>query len=399
MSNYLNPFEDGSSKIHFIDPIETKISKYESNYFKAMNGSLRDKFIAAYLHNNHSNPKDSASPVNGTLFFYKEEAPANPKLIKNLFTHKLVANIKTEKLNDQYFIDRQEKINNNIPRFSPNQISLTLLSDNNDTMDADVWEPTLGENGSIRVIKDEGEFGKNYYSIKVKTNAGKVQRELKEFLAEKFKEGMTLGEFINTPQYKKAKDLSERNARRILQLTADVLEVELELSPEDDTHAIVKDERYALPILATPNVHNVSDILLRKIQNGESKILYYHGLTDGSQAIGGLIQESNPISPVRIYNTPIRNSYSSSFSPYTPINNNYMDNLSKNEINQDLADYINERIGWYNKDKNNPYHPKLLGKYKSIDENVHFVNENILGANKGYTDLKPVIAIIKPPNI
>ena len=400
--NYTNPFSSESSKIHFVDPTSNKLTTHEAKYLKVMNNSLQDGFIAATLHPNHSNPKNSYSPVNGAVFTYEGSAPANPKLFGNFFTHKLVASIKNDrKFTDEYFQKRMDKIKE-IPRTSDDSISLDLLSGNN-VVDGDEWEATLGENGRIRVVLAEGDFGKVFYKIEVQTDAGRAGEELKQFLAQSFEteNPITMGEFYDSAEYKKVKDLSERNARRILHLTATALGVNLVSPPEDDINALVKDERFALPLLATPEVHNRGDHLARLYQNGKSVIVYYHGLTDAKRSKGGLVQESSPISPIRIYMQPssIDKEYSYSFSPHTPINANFMDEIDPNGINEDLADYINNTVTWDGKEKNNPYHPKVLGKYTNFNQKTDYINENMLGINEGYFEYKPVVSYIKSPHI
>jgi len=383
--------------IHENDGLSDEEIKYIHNLHNSE--TVGDKFTKAYIHQNHAAPSNNRNPVKGCCFEFDDDVQAHPRFMNDEFsTHMIGSKIKERAdLNDNYFISKKHKLQNNLSR-DENFIGLHLLSDN--SKDSEAWNPSLGQNGYVQVVKESGRKGRGEYYLFVKSDAGQLGSQLKNYIGDQFQteSPLTLKKFLNSKQYIKARDLSKRNSRRILHIASGLLGVELESGlpgvskeacTQDDHNALIENEHDLVPKMAIPQIANEYNIFSSK----NDKIHYHSYTTPTNQATGKLYHMSDHTDKVRLYNLPsndkIHNDYGSSFSPFTARNNQEVVD------NSDDHSFINDRYLWHNKNHN--FHPKLYNKYKMFDQNTNHINEKLLNVSHGYTDLDPVIAIIPSP--
>jgi hypothetical protein len=433
--NIMNPLDDVTRKVDLTVSGEgilksDALNNKEIQYLNNMNKAIGEDFKGVVIHQNHSVDNDHINePIRGAVYKYGKKTPPHPNIFNGkLFCFTGISEIKYRKdVNDAYFKKRMEVLNT-IPRTSNDvdgeTLSLNIYSGKYE--DSVPWEATLGDDGCVLISSKRGSQGQNVYFIEVESNAGKAAQDLRVMLAKKLhksQDNMTLDDFKTSKEYKFVENLSERNVRRLILLTANLLGVELVKIPVDDIRAVTIDPRIPRPLLAKPDVINESNCLENicnvpinigttlegnygndYVDNEDDKnhLAYYSYVTPTDKARGGLIQKSdylkrrvyllNPNSSIR---SGIENSKGNSFPCFTGINTDFNAN-NPQQINEQVADFINKTITWSQKDKNDPLNPKVLGKYKPFSEETDHINEE-LGANNGHIDLETVISCVPHP--
>ena len=377
------------------------ISESEETYFNKLYHSeiAGNGLKNIYVHQNHKSPKSLDEPVRGIAYEFHPNGTAHFKLFDYNFGGQMIGSqIKnSQNYNDAYFKDRLHDLLHLRRDAGDNSIDLSLLSDT--PKDSRPWLCSLGKNGFAEVRKKTGEKNKHIYYLIVNTDGINVGHGLKQLVhkhcCDEQGKRKTWNDVLRSREYKKARNLSQRNAQRILYIASELLGVELDGNTTDDIHAKLSNENNLVPKLALPTISNEYNYMERqKAPNGDDVVVYHSYTTPTTKAIGGLFHISDHSCNMRLYKTDKNhtNDYGSAFPLYTGLNKS-----SEIKDNPEDHEFINQHITW--NDKNNAYHPMLFKKYKSFeDDDSHRINSELLNANKGYHTLSTVISLIKKPN-
>jgi hypothetical protein len=157
---------------------------------------------------------------------------------------------KREKLSDAFFEAKRGNVNEQIPQYAENPASLNNL-DKVTLNDTDSWDAEIGGHGHfVGVFKTaRGRRDFDYYLIAY-TGVDVATKELYHKVQNKKAGCFTFEELVESAEYRYVRRLADRNARRLIFNTAEVLGVDVRFGSDMD--AYTSDDYESKPKMAAP---------------------------------------------------------------------------------------------------------------------------------------------------
>ena len=205
-------------------------------------------------------------PVKGVVaIFDKNEKIGYNAISPNAYSYTVLCKILNQKqLNDKYFVDRKNLINEAVPQYSSSPVS--LYTKNADNKDIQLWDPELGNSGSyVSIVKrlKKNHRGHDYF-IAVTINNSLALTDFWEKTQDQA-ENMTFGQIPHDMDYIYCTLTTERSAKRIAYQIANKLDLHINYTLDRDSHCLEMDD--VPPMLACPDYEQVNSCIKFVDQN------------------------------------------------------------------------------------------------------------------------------------
>jgi len=372
-----------------------KLPSSEEEAYKLLNETYKDQILNVAIHQNHGHHDVNASPEGMTIKFKK-----GTKLYGEPFGYDwfgIVAAVKISekdknKYTDQYYVSKLKELNEGVHQLSQDDTSGPNLRENRDTetnKDKKQWKHGIF-GGYAGLVKVPGTRRDEDYYLIVHTNAGLAGYELYKIIEDHEGEDIVnIDTFVRSKEYEYVRNVSKRNALRILADMAVIFDVEIATEVDNFANGSNSIKKAKPDILCEYNMIDAA--------REDSGYVYYNNCFNLDTCQGGLIFSVDPYYGSFLYcgsaqvskGTGMSNKFNNSFPIGTgkiPLNERKLAEFSKKE-----KDVIQNTYTWSGK-KDNEIQYRFNNIYRGMNKNVEEINE-LLG-QKDEFQLKQVVPIV-----
>ena len=360
-----------------------------------------DKFLGGLVYPNFSEGDGIGTTMGQVLFFHPDAEVRTTALGPEVLAYRGVVKLNdmVGGMDDERFRSMMDQFRDLAPTYATKNVAASLeCLDRSRFIDSKEWEPELGPNGSIKITKDTDGRTDTYY-LCVQAAPGLINEQLKQYIRNN--PGMTYKQLLNDPLYNFSKNITKRNAQRIMANV--VSQFRLKTNRETVRDGGSYHAAYELPPnLLAPDQQHFTSSIGRVYHDGQERVAVYNDVVPAEQCRKSLIVDQGAWGGYAVFdtqNTGVLTGY-----PASTRCSSHPKNIKLTPQDNRLVDVRNRYATWSDKparvDHTN-FPAVLMETHDAIERNDHFIDTmKQLGLKKTapVARLVPVAMKVASPN-